>query len=482
MDFGLPFEEMEMTVSIILKKNRRTFSAHKKVVVAALLATSALVSLAAFPRSASAFWPESSSSSNNNGNGTGKNSETRVVDGVQDYEANNQMPKEKTALKVSLSGHLDTALAVGAWDKHGDSKTDNVFVAIPDLSLQFMGQTTLNDKSFFNGLSLGSVIRIHLIDTSGTAQSSGVTTAMKRNIEFDRAYIFMQNHTGQYQIGSVEGPTTFMHYSAPWFIKANGVDSPNLSNSPAASPSVRDNTYAYMSYHSNKIAYYSPRIGGDSSSFQVGVAFTPDTRSRMTSAHARPYYDDEVGPDGRQGKVRDVLEAAINYKAMFKKFALALDAHFADALKTYDNPGVKAGNPKEMGLGCNVLFSLNDKKPGEEGAKTLTLGAALYTSMDIQIGTIASARKNDKMYVWALGLSYLMDKWKLGFGYLQAMGKSKDDFKNNARNMAFQIGGGYKVTDGLESGISFDFLNDKAGKGSKALNGYAMNLFLSVDF
>src|SRR5690606_41311466 len=71
-----------------------------------------------------------------------------------------------------------------------------------------------------------------------------------------------------------------MHYTSPWFVPGNGVDSPNILNVNDASYfGFRHSTFSLMAADANKVTYFTPRFAG----FQLGLSFTPERSEEHTS-------------------------------------------------------------------------------------------------------------------------------------------------------------------------------------------------------
>src|SRR5690606_27287688 len=121
---------------------------------------------------------------------------------------------------------------------------------------------------------------------------------------------------GRFEIGGTDGSAFKMHYTSPWFVPGNGVDSPNILNLPSTVNISRHSTFSLMAADANKVTYFTPRFAG----FQLGLSYTPDVSYNGPNPNGLGAL-----PGGTLGRIDNVVEVALNYAGSFGSVDLGVD-------------------------------------------------------------------------------------------------------------------------------------------------------------
>lgn len=341
-------------------------------------------------------------------------------------------------LNVTVSGSVVTGVYFVDSDLNNVQET-KIPVVARDLTIEASG--TLD-----NGLVAGAVAMIELGDDEGAANAPDDAT-------FQEVYAYLEGGFGRTEIGATDGAAFKMHYSSPWFVPGNGVDSPNIFNS--RSPSARTSTYALMTEDDNKISYFTPRIAG----FQLGASYTPDTSLNNPNSNGFGLLPDNAAT------VQDVMEISLNYAGEFGGLALGVDGFYG----TGDGPSGANTDPEEWGVGANLGFS------------GFTLGGAWYENEDLNgQNNAAAAAAGDSAEVWTAGISYGTGPWTIGTAYLE--GENELGGGVSTETTFWQVGGGYALGAGVDLGLDIQFIEDDNGLGGGAVDTTSGGVVLAISF
>jgi len=343
-------------------------------------------------------------------------------------------------LNVTVSGSVVTGVYFVDSDLSGIQET-KIPVVARDLTIEASG--TLD-----NGLVAGAVAMIELGDDEGAAGSADDAT-------FQEVYAYLEGGFGRTEIGATDGAAFKMHYSSPWFVPGNGVDSPNIFNSGTAAgvntASARTSTYALMTEDDNKISYFTPRIAG----FQLGASYTPDTSLNNPNSNGFGFLP------SNQPTAEDVMEIALNYAGEFGGLALGLDGFYG----TGEGPSGSNADPEEWGFGANLGFS------------GFTLGGAWYENEDL--AGQSTAVSGNSAEVWTAGISYGTGPWTIGTAYLE--GESEAGGVTGETSF-WQVGGGYALGAGVDLGLDIQFIEDDNGAAGGQVDSTSGGVVLAISF
>ena len=322
-------------------------------------------------------------------------------------------------LTVTVSGGIVTGFYFVDADDNGNN-TDDTKVAISARSLEINGEGTLD-----NGLVAGASLVIEMGDDEGASSSQGDEAT------FQEAYAYLEGGFGRVEIGGTDGAAFKMHYTSPWFVPGNGVDSPNIfnSNNTNASPS----SYALSTEDAPKISYFTPRLSG----FQLGVSYTPDTDAHDPIANG-------FGVSPENSSFEQVFEIAANYAGEIGSVELGVDVFYV----TGELGSQPAMDPKEMGVGASLGFA------------GFTLGGAYKTSDELSGGYVTTTGAEET--VWTVGLSYGTGPWTVGVAYIEAEVEA-GSFETSTDFL--QVGGGYSLGAGVDLGLDIQFINNESSTG-----------------
>ncbi len=126
-------------------------------------------------------------------------------------------------LTVTVSGSIVTGFYFVDADELYDTDDTKVTLTVP--SLEINGEGTLD-----NGLVAGASLILELGDDEGVSAGQGDEAT------FQEAFAYLEGGFGRVEIGGTDGAAFKMHYTSPWFVPGNGVDSPNILNASALTP------------------------------------------------------------------------------------------------------------------------------------------------------------------------------------------------------------------------------------------------------
>lgn len=324
-------------------------------------------------------------------------------------------------LKVTVGGNVVTGFYVVDADNVGGTSFQDTKVAVVARNIDVIAEGTLD-----NGLTAGVNAKFML----GSDWNSNVQAG---STNFRQLFAYLEGGFGRFEIGGTDGAAYKMHYTSPWFVPGNGVDTPNILNNPVIGTAVsgyglRQSTFSLLATDDNKVSYFTPRLAG----FQLGLSYTPDANTHSPNANGLV-----VLPGNVAGQVNDVMEVALNYAGSFGGVDLGLDGFY-----TTGDANVANVDPEEMGLGANIGFA------------GFTLGGAYYQSEDI-VGSfsVAPVGVGADQTVWTAGLSYATGPWTVGVAYLNS------EFDNGVSidSDSWQLGGGYNLGSGVDVGLDLQY-------------------------
>ncbi len=346
-------------------------------------------------------------------------------------------------LKVTIGGNIVTGFyAVDA---------DSISLGGPSVSFQdtkvplvarnidIKAEGTLD-----NGLVAGVDAKLQLGHDWSVADALGQGNS---GASFRQLFAYLEGDFGKFEIGGTDGAAYKMHYTSPWFVPGNGVDSPNILNVPVML--VRHSTFSLLATDSNKITYFTPRFSG----FQLGLSFTPTVAVTSSSPSNLALGPSENGLTlaPKDHGVSNVFEAALNYAGTFGGVDVGADVFYTKGDGDYIS-GYQ-GSPKEWGAGLNL------------GYAGFTLGGAWYESNDLDYKYgISDARKDASADVWTVGLKYATGPWTVGVAYLDGQDNSGGNLgsrRDGRESQTVQLGGGYNLGSGVDLGLDLQWASNQ---------------------
>ena len=351
-------------------------------------------------------------------------------------------------LTVTVGGSLVT----GFYFVDNDSPVagvdyDDTKVALVARNIDIVAEGTLD-----NGLVAGAALKLQIGDDENNALNTG------DDATFSEAYAYLEGGFGRMELGATDGAAFKMHYSSPWFVPGNGVDSPNIYNiqNLAGSISSRTATYSLLAEDDNKISYFTPRLAG----FQLGASFTPDTANDPVA--------NGFGVSRTNSSTEDVFEIAANYAGELGGVSVGADVFYV----TGEAALAGADDPEEVGAGLSLGFA------------GFTLGGA-YTSVENVVAgtqsTVTVASRGNETDTWTVGLAYGTGPWTVGVAYLES------EAENNlgadiGSNSFLQVGGGYSLGAGVDLGLDVQFIEDQAGAAAREVESTSAGIVLAISF
>jgi len=331
-------------------------------------------------------------------------------------------------LKVTVGGNVVTGFYFVDQDDIGGVSAQDTKVALVARNIDIKAEGTLD-----NGLVAGVDAKLMLGSDWSSADNGDAT--------FRQLFAYLEGGFGKFEIGGTDGAAYKMHYTSPWFVPGNGVDSPNILN--VVTPStyyglgIRHSTFSLLATDDNKISYFTPRLAG----FQLGLSFTPDASHKAPNANGLTLAADDF-------TVQDVFEVALNYAGSFGGFDVGADGFYTKGKNNSDAFlfGTTDGDPQEYGFGLNL------------GYAGFTLGGAYYKSEDI-VGNFAAVpgAADASNRTWTAGLKYATGPWTVGVAYLDSTQEATGFGPGSADVSTWQLGGGYNLGSGVDLGLDIQF-------------------------
>ncbi len=374
-------------------------------------------------------------------------------------------------LSVSVSGSVVTGFYVVDADSTGTTSYQDTKVALVARNIDIIAEGTLD-----NGMTAGVDAKLML----GSDWNTLHNTASPSGVTFRQLFAYLEGGFGRFEIGGVDGAAYKMHYTSPWFVPGNGVDSPNIYNGVGSTPGIatgtpgltRNSTFSLMATDANKVSYFTPRFAG----FQLGVSYTPDVSQSTTGPAANGLSVLPKVTGTTVGPVTDVFEIAANYAGNIGGLDVGVDGFYVDG-----DGNVSNADPKEYGFGASL------------GYMGFTLGGAWYQSEDLGSPThfgaftpVASlASPGSEVKTWTVGASYGTGPWTVGVAYLESNDDSSTTAPlglNGGESKAWQVGGGYSLGSGVDLGLDVQFNSKKAAAGAQTFDTTSGGIVLAVSF
>ena len=357
-------------------------------------------------------------------------------------------------LTVTVGGSIVTGFYFVDNDTVGVTDFDDTKVAIVARNIDIVAEGTLD-----NGLVAGAALKLQLGNDEGvTAPASDAT--------FSEIYTYLEGGFGRVELGATDGAAFKMHYSSPWFVPGNGVDSPNIYNistnaAGTTSFSSRTSTYSLLAEDDNKITYFTPRLAG----FQLGVSFTPDVAGNDPVPNGFG-----VSPTNA-ANVEEVFEVAANYAGELAGASVGVDVFYV----TGEANVAGFNDPEEMGVGASVGFG------------GFTLGGAYTQTENIAAASQATATtgaSSTDSDSWTVGLAYGTGPWTVGVAYFESQTEAVG-LLTDAENNFLQLGGGYSLGAGVDIGLDIQIIEDTAAAalaGGASIDSTSAGVVLAISF
>ncbi|MBC7101798.1 MAG: porin [Parvibaculum sp.] len=374
-------------------------------------------------------------------------------------------------LTVTVGGTVTAGVYAIDQDDTGGTSYQDTAVKLVARNIDINAEGTLD-----NGMVAGVLATLSLGDDWNSHFNNNDAT-------FRELFAYLEGGFGRFEIGGTDGAAFKMHYTSPWFVPGNGVDSPNILNAvgggitttttttsfvpvgPTTNVLVtntftntvagfRHSTFSLMAADANKVTYFTPRFAG----FQLGLSYTPETTFNGPNPNG-------LGVVANNTSIEDVVEVALNYAGSFGGVDLGASGFYVSG----DAPTGTNADPEELGFGLNL------------GMAGFTLGGAWYQSEDLGVTSapvpgVAGLEEE----VWTVGLSYGTGPWTVGVAYL-ADEISVPGFSTEMTT--WQTGGGYNLGSGVDIGLDLQMSTIEAGiAGVSDIDSQSAGLVLSVSF
>lgn len=364
-------------------------------------------------------------------------------------------------LKVTVGGNVVTGFYVIDADTVAGTNFRTNFqstkVALVARNIDIKAEGTLD-----NGLVAGVDAKLQLNNDWNSGNASNIANSSYAS--FRQLFAYLEGGFGRFEIGGTDGAAYKMHYTSPWFVPGNGVDSPNIYNGVSRASGatgiaeVRTSTFSLMATDANKVSYFTPRLAG----FQLGVSYTPDASNNNPRANGLVVLQNDVG-------MSNVFEIAANYAGTFSGVDIGVDGFY-----TSGDGAVNNTSAEEYGFGANL------------GYAGFTLGGAWYQSNDLDYKQgVNVARRDYGAQVWTLGLKYATGPWTVGVAYLDAQDDSSSAAGRDGReSKTWQLGGGYNLGSGVDVGLDLQWAQNKHNNtwSSQTYDAKSAGLVLAVAF
>ena len=372
-------------------------------------------------------------------------------------------------LTVTVGGTVTAGFYLIDADDAGTVSFNDTAVKLVARNIDINAEGTLD-----NGMVAGVLATLSLGDDWNYHAGNNDAT-------FRELFAYLEGGFGRFELGGTDGAAFKMHYTSPWFVPGNGVDSPNILNAavggvtttvvttsfvpvgPATNTTVtntttitvagfRHSTFSLMAADANKVTYFTPRFAG----FQLGLSYTPETTFNGPNPNG-------LGIVPNDSSIEDVVEVALNYAGAFGGVDVGVSGFYVAG----DAPTAAAADPEEIGFGLNL------------GMGGFTLGGAWYQSEDLAVTSLAiPSAAGLEEEVWTVGLSYATGPWTVGVAYLT------DELSTpgfSAELETWQAGGGYNLGSGVDVGLDLQMTSQDFGAGAD-VDAMSGGLVLSVSF
>ncbi len=335
-----------------------------------------------------------------------------------------------------------------------------------------------------------------------TVLDSGVTVGA--NIEFkeqvggaalgnEEVFAFVEGGMGRGEIGSTDGASFKMAYTAPSPTDSYGVDTPIFWN--ISRFSARTTTRIKMSGDANKVTYFTPRMTG----FQLGISYTPSNDgagAAGVTAGASPTLgavntDLSIGSGwvntfgvrgDANGGIEDIIELGGSYVGEFSNIGIKLSAGYAWG--DHESNGINAA-----GIGRASIIS-SDPEAWHLGANFTSMGWTLgggYYGSDGMIPTGSPTRSARDEEAWNAGVTYASGPWQVGIAYMNSEQQSATGAPGKNELKLVDVGAQYKLGPGVAIATDLTFAQDRVPGPGTALvphdvDDKALALTLMLDF
>lgn len=347
-------------------------------------------------------------------------------------------------LTVTVGGTVTAGFYVIDHDDFGPVSFNGTAVKLVARNIDINAEGTLD-----NGMVAGVLATLSL----GDDWNSTATGRNPNDAAFRELFAYLEGGFGRFEIGGTDGAAFKMHYTSPWFVPGNGVDSPNILNlNDASYAGFRHSTFSLMAADANKVTYFTPRFAG----FQLGLSYTPETTFNGPNPN-------RLGVVTNNTSIEDVVEVALNYAGSFGGVDVGVSGFYV----TGDAPAPIAADPEELGIGLNL------------GLAGFTLGGAWYQSEDLIATSFAiPSAAGFETEVWTAGLSYATGPWTVGVAYLE----NENSFPGVSEDVTtWQAGGGYNLGSGVDVGLDLQ-MSEVELFGGGTYESQSAGLVLSVSF
>jgi|SaaInl4_100m_RNA_FD_contig_31_2375881_length_1250_multi_31_in_0_out_0_1 outer membrane protein OmpU len=244
-------------------------------------------------------------------------------------------------LMVTATAQAKPKLAIGGWfegivgvvnDDRGEvngAGAGHLGVDVQqDAEIHFKGSVTLD-----NGIKIRTRVELE-----GTSANSTDT--------IDEAYVDISGSFGAIRIGSEDNAAHLMvtPYQGHWATNVGqniSFDTGDWIEAPAGMGAGSVNRLDLGDADSEKISYFTPRIGG----FQVGVSYLPS----LTEG-------DNGEPESRAENPHEGFAAAANYNGKFSGVGVGLAAGYATIKPASPAVSVEASDPEGVAAGIRLDF------------------------------------------------------------------------------------------------------------------------------
>jgi len=363
-------------------------------------------------------------------------------------------------LKVTVGGNVVTGFYFVDADNVNGFKAQDTKVALVARNIDIKAEGTLD-----NGLVAGVDAKLQL------GSDWNANNVQNGSANFRQLFAYLEGGFGKFEIGGTDGAAYKMHYTSPWFVPGNGVDSPNIYNGvsdkwgSASSPEVRLSTFSLMATDSNKISYFTPRLAG----FQLGLSYTPDAQNHGPSENGLTLASKDYSYGNRwySNNINQVFEIALNYAGTFGGVDVGVDGFYTGG-NAMDNVNA---DPEEYGFGANL------------GYAGFTLGGAWYQSNDLDYKyNVSNARKDFGAEVWTIGLKYATGPWTVGAAYLDGQDHSSASRRDGRESQTVQLGGGYNLGSGVDIGLDLQWASNTHNNNAPTYDTKSGGLVLAIAF
>lgn len=332
---------------------------------------------------------------------------TTALVGIAAFAPTAQAQTKDSPLNVNIGGYVDFRAGVF-------TESDDILGGNPggtatsaerrnhDFETEFKLNVDVDGKAM-RGIEYGGRISLW-----NGATYSGLSTG-GTSVETADAYVYLSGAYGKVVLGDHNGASDLIVYAPTVGLGQVDGQYTNFTDPTTLAPFMPTYIENGTDY-STKVTYMTPKVGNDKHKVQVGVSYAPN--SPNAGQNVVKYSNSTTGTTG-VASYRNVIKGAVQYEGSFSPVNVVFSANVITA--NAENSNFSNAAYKEFtswGLGAQLAYAGftvggNYQDAGSFGAAT---------------NTATGADQNKDQHTWSAGVKYEAAKWAAAFSYLSGKG------------------------------------------------------------